>query len=385
MNRLSNFGASAANSGLNLVLVLLVARIVPMQWFADFTAGMVYGGPFAVLLAFGNDTILARTFATRPGFGRLVASVRIAAFLPVLAVVTFVHSVSAGAGFALVTGAALQQRFFFEARNDQITINFVGIAEKLVSLVGVLYCARPAYAMHLEILLWSIISAKTCAGVLVTLFIIIKDRTEIGRGVLIDGFVLCVGALPFLYGYVATQLPALLLVGNTSSRLVADFGTASQVGAGLVAILTLWQRPAVHRYIRNDVSIRRELVFSVTLAATAALIVYVGVALYGNHFKLLSEWSVVYGFILLALVVAVLHPFEIRGFASGRISGRGLSVSALSVLLVAVPLSNIVGFWAVPLAMIQYQLVIFLYHRLWMTVGDERQSSSMSGDIPRDV
>jgi hypothetical protein len=364
LNRLLNFSASVANSGLNLLLVLIIARTAHTQVFADFTAGVVYGGPFAVLLAFGNDTILGRTFSHRPGFAGLVSSVRICAFAIALALILFLHSLPAAAGCAYVAGAAVQQRFYFEARNNQIVVNSVGIAEKFASIAGVLFWSRSGDSGW-DLVFWWIVLTKLCTGVFVSIPIIIKDKKVFSRDIFLDSIQLCIGALPFLLGYVAIQSPALLLVHSASAAAVADFGTASQVGSGLVAALTLWQRPAVYRYIRNEISIRRELVFSTALASSAALIVYVGIIEFGANFKLLPEGSVIHGFILLALVTAVLHPFEVRGYANGRIGGRGLALAAVIVMLVAVPLIRVCGLWAVPLTAIQYQLVVFLYHRLW--------------------
>lgn len=384
MHRLVNFSASVANSGFNLLLVLLIAKVVPTQDYAQFTAGLVYGGPFAVLLAFGNDTMLAKAFLVRPRSAHLVALARVLVFLPILAVILYRQSVPAAAGFALVAGTAVQQRFYFEATNKQLTVNAIGLVEKVLSIAGVLFLSRASGGGHGEVLFWPVIVAKLLSGLPVSAALIMGGGSAaIARENLREGVLLIRSSLPFLLGYVATQAPALWLVGNAASIVVADFGTASQVGAGLVAGLTLWQRPAVLRYLRNEVSIRRELVLSVALALAGVLVVYLGVILYGEHFKLLPGRSVIHGFTALALVTAVLHPFEVRGYACGRIPPRELVVAALVVLATAVATGRIMGFWAVPLAMALYQLVIFLRCRLW-SAGDNPDSvrSAAVGDRP---
>jgi hypothetical protein len=352
------------NSGLNLLLVLFIARAVPTEIFADLSVGIIYGGPFSILLAFGNDTILAKRAVFLPGFSRVVATLRVVVFAPVLAVVAMCLSVPAAAGFAIVAGASIQQRFHFEATTNQFRINAIGMGEKALSLAGMYWWMHLSDASRPEGMMWWIIIVKCGTGILVS-WPIMYQNANVGWGGIRDVYQLCVGAVPFLLGNIATQSPALISASSASQEVLADFGMASQIGSGLLACLTLWQRPAVLKYIRNEISIRRELMLSMSLCLAAIGIVCVGVVLYGVQFKLLPAWSVVYGFMILSIVTSVLHPMEVRGYATGKISGRGLISAAATVVLIALPVSSAIGLWAVPLAMAQYQVAVFLYHRLW--------------------
>lgn len=355
--RVSGFAGMALSASLSLGIILFLASAQTVDAYAGFARGMIYGGLAAVLLGFGNDTILARLCSEGRVDVRVVVSVRAVCFsLGTLAAALFGMRVMSG--FVVISSAIMLHRFYFEMTDRQPFFNLMSVAEK-VGLIAILALASLIIGPDHDKVLLAIATAWK-AGVSFG-FTSLVLRREFGSRQWIKGKSLTalfsVGA-PFFMSYLFIQVAAVVASERSASDRIADYGTASQVGSALITAVTFWQRPVIRRYFGRGVDMKSEVmtacIFSV-LAATVALVLMTRV---GDVFHLAGRESVLWGFCIYAVVFACLHPFELAGYASGNIAPTRVMMAPIVTGILSIPSAFGLGFWSAPFLMLVNTIVV---------------------------
>ncbi len=347
----------ALSAMLSLGVILFLAAVQEVDAYAEFTKGMIYGGVAAVLLGFGNDTILVRLSDDRSVDVRVVVFIRILIFfggslIAVLGGVNFL------AGFIIVSSAIMLHRFYFEMRDKQSLFNLLSVVEK-VALVTFLTLAwnmvKPNGVTLLLVIAagWKV-GVATCFAWYVLRRESNPQRLDVKRSVTV---VIKVGA-PFFMSYLFIQIAAVLASERAAAERVADFGTASQIGSALITAVSFWQRPVISRYFGSNINIKSEMIVAgiLTLFATSAVLVLLHH--FGDVFHLDGQKSVIWGFCIYAMSFALLHPLELAGYASGNINPSRFMKASFATGILSVPSALILGLWSVPLLMLVNTIVV---------------------------
>jgi O-antigen/teichoic acid export membrane protein len=368
-----NFLFSAVNSGLNLFVVLVLGRLVPVADYAAFGAGIVYGGLLVVFVAFGNDTLLARRCLEQPqsaSVASIARGVLVLAFALCLAVAFPLSTVVGGVYLA---STALQQRFYFEARERQGTFNVLGLAEKILMLAAVFVLTRQ-YPDDSDYVFWMLLFVRLGGGLLLSSWVISREGLPGTRA----GYVAAVGeqlgnGAAFTLQFALMQAAAIVLTRIEPESSLAAFTATSQIGAGLLAVVTQFQRPRIFRYLSGEAAIRREvgLSLAVTVGALGAVLAAKGVI--STVFPLV-DWMLLAVFALQAVVFSLIHPFELRAFATGNVPAWTLLTSAVIAGSASLAAAGYVGFSAVPVGAMLGQILVFCLCRMWVATAASRQA-----------
>lgn len=361
-----NFLLSAINSGLNLLIVLLVGRYLPVSDYASFGAGLIYGGVLVVFIAFGNDTILARDYLKNQSSATVVVTTRALLMLAFGAIVLYLTSFPVMVGSVYLATTALQSRFYFEGRQAQGAYNVIGLFEKL-SILGFLILFGGREGSQAVWIFVTLLVFRVGVSIAICAWIISVEGFPSGSSswfeTVRENFR---NAVAFTIQFALMQIPAVYLVRTVSNDELAAFTATSQLGAGLLALVTQYQRPRIFLYLERNVSMRTEVSRSV-LVVSLALLFLVSAASYVDRVFPLIDWKMLSIFAFQAVIFSILHPFELRRFAVASVSPWALYLSAAFAALTAVYLASQIGFSAVPVGALTCQILVFLFCRMWVS------------------
>jgi hypothetical protein len=355
--RLSGFISMALSAALSLGVILVLASTQAVEDYAQFAKGMIYGGLAAVLLGFGNDTILARLSTDERVDVRVVVCVRALGFFGGAAIAGLV-GLRFLAGFVIVSSAIMLHRFYFEMTSRQPLFNFWSLAEKIGLIVALTAASLMTSGEDDVALLVLAVAWKAGVAAGFSYFVLSKQPGHRACSVADGVFsIFSVGA-PFFMSYLSVQVAAVIASERSLPSQIADYGTASQVGSALVTAVAFWQRPVIRRYFGSGVNLRSEAISAgafTMLASSAALIAS---HFFGDPFHLAKNYSVLWGFCAYALVYAVLHPLELAGYASGNIIPSRVLMAPLVTGALSIPSALMLGLWSAPFLMFVNTAVI---------------------------
>jgi hypothetical protein len=355
--RISGFFAMALSAMLSLGVILFLAAMQGVDAYAEFVKGMIYGGVAAVLLGFGNDTILARLSEDRSVDVRVVVFIRILVFFGG-GLISALGGVKFLAGFVIVSSAIMLHRFYFEMRDQQPQFNLLSVVEK-VALAVLLVLAWSMVESNGDTVLLVIAAGWKVGGATCFAWYVLRresnpQRWDFKRSVIA---LVKVGA-PFFMSYLFIQIAAVVASERATAEHVADFGTASQIGSALITAVSFWQRPVINRYFGSSINIKAEMISAGILTLFVASTVLVLLHHFGGVFHLDSQKSVIWGFCIYAMSFALLHPLELAGYASGNITPSRFMRASLATGMLSVPSALILGLWSVPLLMLVNTIVL---------------------------
>ncbi len=360
-----NFFLSALNSGLNLLIILLIGRELPVEAYAEFGSGLIYGGVLVIFIAFGNDTILAREFLKDSTSAPVIVALRLAFVSFFCALVVAVSSFAVMVGAFYLAATALQNRFYFEAQQLQGAYNLIGLFEKVLIIALVMWLgadpSSDAFVIVLVLFVCRAVVSFSCS-----LWIFMRERFP----VLLKSAQLMIldnsrNAMAFTIQFALMQLPLVYLAQVAGHQELASFTATAQLGAGLLAVVTQYQRPRIFLYLQGVINIRDEVLRSFVVVLLAIGLLALSYPLLVSVFPLVDlELLVLFG--VQGVAFAILHPFELRRFSLGPIPLLLLCVSALAAAFVTGLLALMIGFIAVPIGALLSQIISFRVCKMWV-------------------
>lgn len=366
--RVLGFISMVLGAALSLGIILLLAAVQSVDEYAEFAKGMIFGGVTSALLGFGNDTILVRLSVDKSVDVRVVVLVRVLVFFAGTSFAAL-DGLRFMTGFVLISSAIMTHRFYFEMTDRQPVFNMLSVSEK-GALISVLATIAYLIGPQENVLLLAIVLVWKTVAVIGFAWFVFRGELSPRRWVLTPSVttILRMG-LPFFMSYLFIQTAAVIASERVATDRVADFGTASQIGAALITAVTFWQRPIIGRYFGTGINIRSEMVGAllVTLLASSVVLLFMSYA--GEAFHLAARGSVMWGFCIYAMAFALLHPLELAGYAAGAVTPSRVMKSSIVVGLLCVPSALLLGLWSVPLLMLVNTMVIVWSLRQHQKIG----------------